>query len=125
MFEQGSSTLSSDEHGVILDKIAGLEKVISDEMLWETLEHCGKVNGRLCPLSHDVMFRIVIAIGLFPHLAIRQVFSYCKRMQSGLIIPCRSALAAGRVAFGRSSGSRGQAAFPQARKVSNRRMVYI
>lgn len=169
MFEQGSSTLSSDEHGVILDKIAGLEKIISDEMLCQTLEHCGKVNGRLCPLSHDVMFRVVIAIGLFPHLAIRQVFSFCKRMQSGLIIPCRSALAAGRVrlgleplmelfsrlckprgtsetvgafykgfrlmgidgciydvpdseanslAFGRSSGSRGQAAFPQVRKVS-------
>lgn len=169
MFEQGSSTLSSDEHGVILDKIAGLEKIISDELLCGTLEHCGKVNGRLCSLSHDVMLRIVIAIGLFPHLAIRQVFSICKKMQSGLIIPCRSALAAGRVrlgleplielfsrlckpkgtsetigafykgfrlmgidgciydapdseanslAFGRSSGSRGQAAFPQVRKVS-------
>lgn len=169
MFEQGSSTLSSDEHGVILDKIAGLEKIISDVMLCLTLDHCGKVNGRLCPLSHGVMLRIVIALGMFPHLAIRQVFSYCKRMQNGLVIPCRSALAAGRVrlgleplielfsrlckprgtsetigvfykglrlmgidgciydvpdsdanslAFGRSSGSRGQAAFPQARKAS-------
>lgn len=123
--QQGTFSIQSDEHGVILDKIAGLEKIISDVMLCLTLDHCGKVNGRLCPLSHGVMLRIVIALGMFPHLAIRQVFSYCKRMQNGLVIPCRSALAAGRVAFGRSSGSRGQAAFPQARKVSNRRMVYI
>ena len=165
----GRSTLKADEDGLILGKIAGLEKIVPDALVFEVLDELGIENGRRCPLTHDIMFRVVLAMGLFTHLSIRQVFSHCKRMVLGQVIPCRSALAAGRQRlgveplkrlfeklcrpralaetrdawyrglklfgidgsiydvpdteansnfFGRSSGSRGEAAFPQVRKVS-------
>ena len=165
----GRSTPTVDECSLILDKIAGLEKIIPAALVLEVLTELGIRNGRKCPLAHDVMFRVVLAMGLFTHLSIRQVFSHCKRMVKGQAIPCRSALAAGRKRlgveplkrlfeklcrpralvdtrdasykglklfgidgsiydvpdteanskfFGRSSGGRGEAAFPQVRKVS-------
>ena len=55
MKEQGSSTLSPDESGRILDRLAGLEKIISREMVRQVLEDTQRVNSRVCPLSHEVM----------------------------------------------------------------------
>jgi len=167
MAEQGCSTLVGDEQGHILDRLAGLEKIISDQLVQEVLEVTEKVNGRRCPLTHDVMLRVVLAMGLFTHLPIRQVFRHARRLRDEKL-PCRSALCAGRqrlgveplrelfarvakplatantpgafyrewrlmgfdgvvydlpdteanAVFGRSRGSRGDAAFAQARKVS-------
>jgi hypothetical protein len=165
----GRSTPTVDESRLILDKIAGLEKIIPASLVLEVLTELGIKNGRKCPLTHGIMFRVVLAMGLFTHLSIRQVFAHCKRMVMGQVIPCRSALAAGRKRlgveplkllfeklcrpralaetrdasyrglklfgidgsiydvpdteansnfFGRSSGGRGEAAFPQVRKVS-------
>jgi hypothetical protein len=168
MSEQGRSTLSADEQGRILDRLAGLEKIVTEDLLDAALEATGKRNGRRCKLPHRLMLWLVLAMGLFTHVPIRQVFRLSRRWRGDEKTPCRSALCAGRErlgveplvelftrvaqpltspdtkgafyrgyrlvavdgsvydvpdseanqVFGRSSGSRGDAAFPQARKVS-------
>ena len=64
MSEHGGSTLAADEAGRILDRLAGLEKVISPELVRQVLAQTGKVNGRACVLTHEVMVWIVLAMGL-------------------------------------------------------------
>jgi hypothetical protein len=168
MHEQGCSTLSTDETGRILDRLAGLEKVIPPPLIRQVLQATGRVNGRTCILTHEVMMWVVLAMGLLTHLPIRQVFRHARRMGLGNYCPARSSLCTGRqrlgveplrllhaavvkplatpdtpgafyrqrrlmgfdgtlldapdseanAVFGRSSGSRGEGAFPQVRKVS-------
>ena len=166
--EQGCSTLSVDEDGSILDRLKGLEKVIPFELFKQALEDTGRTNGRKCVLSHHVMLRIVVAMGVFTDKPIRSVFKCARRFHEGEKTPCRSAFCEARKrlglepvqrlhelvvrplarpdipggfyrgwrlmgidstvmdvpdseanqSFGRSSGSRGDAAFPQIRKAS-------
>lgn len=166
--EHGSSTLSADEEGRVLDRLKGLEQVIPWERLQQVLQASGVVNGRRCMLTHEIMLWVVLAMGLLTHLPIRQVFKHARRLRSGEWSPRRSSLCEGRKrlgvepvrklheavvrplarhdvpggfyrefrlvgidgtvmdvpdseanqVFGRSSGSRGQGAFPQVRKAS-------
>jgi hypothetical protein len=168
MREQGRSTLTAGEDGRILDRLAGLEKVISTGLMRQVLQATGRVNGRACILTHEVMLWVLLAMGLLTHLPIRQVFRHARRMQPGQNCPARSSLCEARrrlgvepvkalhaavvrplatpdtpgsfyrqwrlmafdgtvmdvpdseanAVFGRSSGSRGEGAFPQVRKVS-------
>jgi hypothetical protein len=168
MSEQGRSTLPTGEDGRILDRLAGLEKVISPDLMRQVLQSTGRVNGRACELTHEVMLWVVLAMGLLTHMPIRQVFRHARRMRGGEKCPARSSLCTARqrlgvepvqqlhaavvrplatpdtpgafyrrwrlvgcdgtvmdvpdsqanASFGRSSGSRGDAAFPQVRKVS-------
>lgn len=168
MEEQGRSTLSAAESGHILDRLEGLEKIISCQCVREVLQVCKKVNGRACILSHEVMMWVVLAMGLFTHLPIRQVFRHSRRSRIEEVAPARSSLCEARKRlgvepvkqlhsrivrclatpdtpgafykgmrlmaidgtvmdvpdseanqkFGRSSGGRGEAAFPRIRKVS-------
>lgn len=168
MAGQGRSTLALDDEGWVLDRLAGLRRVVSPELVRRVLEESNRVNGRSCVLSHEVMVWIVLGMGLFTHLPIRQVFRYARSLFSGEKCPARSSLCVGRqrlgaepvrrlhaavvrpqatldtpgafyhqwrlmamdstvldvpdteanASFGRSKGSRGESAFPQARKVS-------
>ena len=168
MREQGCSTLPADEEGRILDRLAGLEKIVSPEVVRQVLAETGRVNGRSCPLTHEVMLWIVCAMGLLTHLSIRQVFRHARRFFLGGPCPVRSSLCVARqrlgvepvrvlhervvrplatretpgafyrqwrlmgidgvvgdvpdseanAIFGRSSGGRGDGAFPQVRKAS-------
>ena len=168
MDEQGRSTLSADESGRILDRLAGLEKVISQKQITNALKVTDKQSVRRCRLTNEMMMWVVLAMGLFTELPIRQVFKACRRLRQGEPSPCRSALCVARQRLGsqplvalfesvvrpmateqtpgafyrgmrkvaidgtvmdvpdceahqhlgRSSGSRGEAAFPQLRKVS-------
>jgi hypothetical protein len=168
MFEQGRSTLATGEDGRILDRLAGLEKVISPALIRQVLQSTGRVNGRACELTHEVMLWVVLAMGLLTHLPIRQVFRHARRLRVDEKCPARSSLCTARqrlgvepvrqlhaavvrplatpdtpgafyrqwrlvgcdstvmdvpdseanASFGRSSGSRGEAAFPQVRKTS-------
>jgi hypothetical protein len=165
--ERGSS-LSRDEEGRVLDRLKGLENVISVDRVRQVLWDCGRQNGRRCMLMHEVMMWVVLAMGLLTHMPIRQVFKHARRLRPGERSPCRSSLCEGRKRlgieplrrlyqavvrplaqpdvrggfyhglrlvgidstvmdvpdseanqiFGRSSGSRGQGAFPQIRKAS-------
>jgi hypothetical protein len=168
MLEQGRSTLPTGEDGRIVDRLAGLEKIVSPSLMRQVLQASGRVNGRACILTHDVMLWVVMAMGVLTHLPIRQVFRHARRMRLDEPCPARSSLCEGRrrlgvepvmalhaavvkplatrdtpgafyrqwrlmaldgtvldvpdskanAVFGRSSGGRGDGAFPQARKVS-------
>jgi hypothetical protein len=168
MLEQGRSTLATGEDGRILDRLAGLEKVISPDLVRQVLQAADRVNGRACELTHEVMLWVVLAMGLLTHLPIRQVFRHARRLRPGEKCPARSSLCMARqrlgvepvqklyaavvrplatpdtpgafyrqwrlvgcdstvmdvpdseanASFGRSSGSRGESAFPQVRKTS-------
>lgn len=168
MSGQGRSTLSETESGHILDRLQGLEQIVSSDCVQEVLRQCNKVNGRSCPLTHEVMLWVVLAMGLFTNVPIREAFRRSRRRQRGDKTPARSSLCAGRQrlgveplqalhqrvvrplatpqtpgafyqgmrlmaldgtildapdreanqSLGRSSGGRGDAAFPQVRKVS-------
>ena len=168
MVGQGCSPLSADEHGRILDRLAGLEKVIAPELVTKALAATGKQSMRRMKLANEIMIWVVLAMGLFTEMPIRQVFKVSRRLRKGEVSPARSSLCVARqrlgseplvelhrlvvkplatpetpgafyrgmrkvavdgtvldVAdcdahqhFGRASGSRGEAPFPQVRKVS-------
>ena len=168
MNEQGCSTLPANEHGVILERLVGLEKVISPQLVEQALQATGRTNGRRCILTHEVMLWVVLGMGLLTNMPIQQVFRHSRRGHSDAKCPARSSLCAGRQrlgleplkyifehvvrplatpetpgafyrqwrlvamdgtvldvpdseanqVFGRSSGGRGEGAFPQVRKVS-------
>jgi hypothetical protein len=169
MRQQGRCTLSVDESDRVLDRLAGLEKVIPPEAIQQALIATGRINPRACQLTHEVMMGVLLGMGLLTHLPIRQVFKHSRRLRPGERTPCRSSLCEARqrlgveplqhlykqvvrplatrdtpgaffrglrrmaldgtvldvpdseanaTAFRRSSGSRGEGAFPQVRKVS-------
>lgn len=169
MTRQGSCVAHTQDTSTILDRLAGLQKIIPPEIIEQALLEAGRGQQKACRLSHPVMLWVVLAMGLLTHLPIRQVFKHARRMVPGGKTPSRSNLCEGRqrlgaepvrrvfdkvvrplatpqtlgafykglrllgidgtvqdvpdtVAnaqhFGRSSGGRGQGAFPQLRKVS-------
>ena len=100
MCEQGRSTLAVGEEGWILDRLAGLEKVISPDVVRGVLQATERINGRACELTHEVMMWVVLAMGLFTHLPIRQVFRHARRLRAGEKCPARSSLCEGRKRLG-------------------------
>lgn len=153
MSGQGSSGLSSEVNERILDRIAGLEKIIAPELVKQALATTGKQLTRECKLNSGVMTWVVLSMRLLTELPIREVFKACRRLRHGERTPARSSLCMalqrplatphilgavyrgmrkvgidgtvldvpdcdGHQHWGRSSGSRGQGAFPQIRKVS-------
>ncbi|MBV8130593.1 MAG: transposase domain-containing protein [Planctomycetaceae bacterium] len=153
----------------VVDRLAGLSKVISPAVMEQALLDTGRAGQRACKLSHRVMLWVVLAMGVLTDLPIRQVFKHARRMQPGDKTPARSNLcearqrlgvepvqrvfdlvvkplatpqtpgtfyhglrlmgidgtvldvpdtSANEAHFGRSSGGRGDSAFPQVRKVS-------
>ena len=167
MREPGSSMLSPDVGGRILDRLAGLEKIVSPELVRQVLEDTKRVNSRACLLSHEVMMWVVLAMSVLTDLPIRQVFRHSRGFRRGETAPGRSSLCEARqrlgveplrklhaaiarplatrdtpgafyrewrlmgidgsvydvpdseanAVFGRSSGGRGEGAFPQVRKL--------
>jgi len=169
MRRKGCSTLSADDAGRVLDRLAGLESIVSPSLIRQALQECARINERSCRLTHEVMLWVVLAMGLLTDLPIRQVFKWARRLRPTEKSPCRSSLCEARQrlgvepvarlhelvvrplatpetpgafykqfrwmaidgtvldvpeseanaqAFERSKGSRGEAAFPQVRKVS-------
>jgi hypothetical protein len=88
MLEQGSSTLAADFDGRVLDRLAGLEKIISPEAVKQSLAATGRVGRRSCTLTHEIMLWIVLAMGILTDLPIRQVFKHARRLRSGETSPC-------------------------------------
>jgi Insertion element 4 transposase N-terminal/Transposase DDE domain len=169
MAEQGRYGDTRPDTLSVVDRLAGLSKVIPPAVMEQALLDTGKSAQRACRLSHRVMLWIVLAMGLLTDLPIRQVFKHARRMRAGEQSPSRSNLCEARqrlgvepvqrvfelvvrplataempgtfykglrlmgidgtvldvpdtpandARFGRSSGGRGDSAFPQVRKVS-------
>src|SRR5271165_326732 len=100
MREQGCSTFSADEQGRILDRLAGLEKIITIDQIRQALQLAGRFNQRACRLTHEVMLWVVLAMGLLTHLPIRQVFKHARRLRKGEDTPARSSLCEARQRLG-------------------------
>ena len=71
---RGRCTLPADDSGRVLDRLAGLEQVICAAEIQQALTATGRVNPRSCSLTHEVVLRVVLAMGLLTDLPIRQVF---------------------------------------------------
>lgn len=169
MRQQGRCSDREPDSTHPLDRLAGLCKVISPEVIEQALSDSGRTGQKTCVLSHRTMLWVVLAMGLLTHLPIRQVYKHARRMIGGEKTPSRSNLCEGRQRLGvepvravfeqvvrplatpttpgafyqglrlmgidgtvqdtpdtpanaarfeRSSGGRGEGAFPQLRKVS-------
>lgn len=97
--EQGCSVVSPEFERHIMDRLAGLEKVISSECIREVLRETGRVNERACTLSHEVMMWVMLSMGLLTDLPIRHVFKAARRW-NGKQTPCRSSLCEARQRLG-------------------------
>ena len=100
MDEQGCLRLPADANGRILDRLAGLEKVITPELVMQALDDTNKRTTRVCALSNEVMIWVVLAMGLLTDLPIRQVFKAARRLRCGELTPVRSALCMARQRLG-------------------------
>jgi hypothetical protein len=100
MVGQGRCTLAPDDSGRVLDRLAGLEQVISNESVRQALLAAGLVGQRACKLTHEVMLWVVLAMGIFTDLPIRQVFKHARRLRVGEDSPHRSSLCVARQRLG-------------------------
>lgn len=96
----GCCTLPADEAGRILDRLAGLEQIISPERIRQALEATERSNPRRCRLCHEVMLWVVVAMGVLTDLPIRQVFKHARRLRVGEKTPGRSSLCEARQRLG-------------------------
>jgi transposase IS4-like protein/DDE family transposase len=97
---RGHCTLPADETGRILDRLAGLEQVIGPEDIRQALAATGRVNTRDCVLTYEVIFWVVLAMGLLTDLPIRQVFKHARRLRESEESPARSTLCMARRRLG-------------------------
>jgi len=100
MKQQGRCVLPASDTGRVLDRLTALEQVISPMDVQQALDETGRVNPRACKLTHEVMMWIVLAMGIFTDLPIRQVFKYARRFRAGEGTPSRSALCVARQRLG-------------------------
>ena len=100
MAEQGRCTLTPDDSGRVLDRLAGLEQVISGESVQQVLLATGRVGQRACQLTHEVTLWIVLAMSVLTDLPIRQVFKHARRLRVGENSPHRSSLCVARKRLG-------------------------
>ncbi len=89
-----------DDADFILDRLQGLEKVISEEVIDQALAECGLDRQKSCRLSHRVMLWVVVAMGVLTHLPVRQVFKHARRMREGETTPPRNSLCDARQRLG-------------------------
>jgi hypothetical protein len=97
---QGRCALPADETGRVLDRMAGLEQIIRHQDIQQALAIAGRVNSRCCVLTHEVTLWVVLAMGLFTDLPIRQVFKQARRLRRGEDSPHRSSLCVARQRLG-------------------------
>jgi Insertion element 4 transposase N-terminal/Transposase DDE domain len=97
---RGHCTLPADETGRIWDRLAGLEQVIRPADVRQALAATGRVDTRGCVLTYEVIFWVVLAMGLLTDLPIRQVFKHARRLREGEESPARSNLCMARRRLG-------------------------
>jgi hypothetical protein len=98
--QQGRCSFPVDEAGRILDRLAGLEQIIRPQLIQQALDATGRVNSRKCTLTQGVILWVVLAMGLFTELPIRQVFEHARRLRKGEESPHRSSLCVARRRLG-------------------------
>ena len=82
--------LPAGQAGRVLDRLLLLEQVIGPEQVRQALEDTGCFDSRRCCLTREVIFWVVLAMGILTDLPIRQVFKACRRLRPGEATPHRS-----------------------------------
>ena len=100
MTRQGRCVLRPDESGRILDRLAGLEKIIAPGLIRQVLFLTNRCNQRACTLTHEVMMWVVMAMGILTDLPIREVFRHARRLRMDENTPHRSSLCVARQRLG-------------------------
>jgi hypothetical protein len=77
-----------------------LEQVLRPEDIRQALAATGRVNARRCTLTHEVTLWVVLAMGVFTDVPIRQVFKLSRRLRAGEPSPHRSSLRVARQRLG-------------------------
>jgi hypothetical protein len=98
--QQGRCTLPVGETGRVLDRLLLLEQVISPEGVQQALRDTHCFDARACRLTREVTFWVVLAMGIFTELPIRQVFKAARRLRPGEKTPHRSSLCLARKRLG-------------------------
>jgi len=96
----GRCLLTPDDSGLVCDRLVGLQQIISSESIKQALLDTGKSNSRHCLLTHEVMLWVVLAMGIFTNLPIRQVFKRTRFAREKESSPCRSSLCHARQRLG-------------------------
>ena len=94
------SLLPVGETGRVLDRLLLLEQVIGPQRVRQALEDTGCFDSRRCRLTREVIFWVVLAMGILTDLPIRQVFKYARRLRPGEATPHRSSLCLARQRLG-------------------------
>ena len=92
MARQGSCLDPTPDALTVVDRLAGLSKVISPAVMEQALLDTGRAGQRACKLSHRVMLWVVLAMGVLTDLPIRQVFKHARRMQPGDKTPAQQSV---------------------------------
>jgi hypothetical protein len=92
--------LPAGEMGRILDRLVLLEQIIGRDHVRQVLEETECFDSRRCRLTREVIFWVVLAMGILTDLPIRQVFKYARRLQPGEETPHRSSLCVARQRLG-------------------------
>jgi hypothetical protein len=98
--DEDRCVLPAGEAGRILDRLFLLEQVIGPEDVRQALEDTGCFDYRRCRLTREVIFWVVLAMGILTDLPIRQVFKYARRLRQGEATPHRSSLCLARQRLG-------------------------
>lgn len=98
--QQGRCRLFVESDGPVCDRLAGLEQIIRPETIRQVLSDTNRINERDCTLTHEVMMWVMLAMGLFTDVPVRQVFKRTRFARQGEETPCRSALCHGRQRLG-------------------------
>lgn len=88
--QQGCCTLPADDRGRVCDRLAGLEQVIDSQTIRQVLLETGRINPRACKLTHEVVLWVVLAMGIFTNMPIRQVFKRSRFARPGGKTPDRT-----------------------------------
>jgi len=84
----------------VLDRLAGLEAVVTQERIQRVLEQTGRLGQRRCRLSHSATLWITLTMRPFTDRPIRQVFKASRRLYGCERTPHRSSLCLARQRLG-------------------------
>lgn len=97
---QGRCLLPADQAGRVLDRLLLLEQVIGPDGVQQALHDTACFDARACKLTREVTFWVVLAMGIWTELPIRQVFKAARRLRPGEATPHRSSLCVARQRLG-------------------------
>lgn len=92
--------LPADDAGRVLDRLLLLEQVIGPDGVRQALADTGCFDSRACKLTREVIFWVVLAMGIWTELPIRQVFKAARRLRPNDVTPHRSSLCIARQRLG-------------------------